>query len=343
MKKNLLYLIVFVVLLLVAGYFLSQNSGGTTLEGPENYAFSIKDTASIDKIVISDKTPNVASLKRTSDGWELDGEYPVRRDAIEILLETLYRMEMKNFLPQRLVPEVEKQIAVYGKKVEIYQDGKLSKVLYVGNPTASEMGTYMKLADGDLPYAVHIPGFNGFLNTRFISESYLWRSRRLVPMKAQSIKEVELVYPDSLEASFTLSVFSTDSITLTRASTNEVVRDFSQVKGRLFLAACANIKAEGEIIPSDPIYSRRDSLLAATPVFTLNIRSKGGELRKVNGYRIKAAPETIDYDVPSSFYDPDRLHGFVNDDRMVLLQYYGLRNVLRSADELREEAPATNF
>lgn len=343
MKKNLLYLIVFVVLLLAAGYFLSQSSGGTTLEGPENYAFSVKDTATIDKIVISDKTPNVASLKRTSEGWELDGQYPVRRDAIEILLETLYRMEMKNFLPQRLVPEVEKQLAVYGKRVEIYQSGKLTKVIYVGTPTASEIGTYMKLADGDLPYAVHIPGFNGFLNTRFITESYLWRSRGLVPIKARSIKEVELIYPDSLEASFSMTVFSADSIYLTRASNNEVVPDFSQVKGRLFLAACSRMKAEGEIIPSDPIYARRDSLRAATPVFTLRIRSKGGEMRTVSGYRIKAAPETIDYDDPSSFYDPDRMHGFVNNDRMVLLQFYGLRNVLKSADELREDAVTTNF
>lgn len=94
MKKNLLYLIVFVVLLLVAGYFLSEDGGTSTLEGPENYDFAIKDTASINKIIISDKTPNRATIRRTSDGWELDGEYAVRRDAIEILLETLYRLSL---------------------------------------------------------------------------------------------------------------------------------------------------------------------------------------------------------------------------------------------------------
>ncbi len=337
MKKNLLYLIVFVVLLAIAGYFLSQNSGSSTLEGPENYAFAVKDTATINKIIISDKTPKKATLKRTSDGWELDGAYPVRRDAIEILLETLYRMEMKNFLTQRIVPEVEKQLAVYGKRVEIYQDDKLSKVIYVGTPTPSEMGTYMKLENGDLPYAVHIPGFNGFLNTRFISESYLWRSRDLVPIKTRSIKEVEMIYPDSVAASFRISVFSTDSIYLTSMDDQQVVKDFSQVKGRLFLAACANLKAEGEILPSDPIFARRDSLLNSTPAFTLKIRSKNGEERKISAYKIKAAPETIDIDDPSSFYDPDRLHGFVNDDRMVLLQYFGLRNVLRSTNQLRAE------
>lgn len=335
MKKNLLYLVVFVVLLLVVGYFLSNDSRRSTLEGPENYDFAVKDTASIDKIIISDKTPRKATLKRTSDGWQLDGQYPVRKDAMEVLLETLYRMEMKNFLPQRMVPEVEKQLAVYGKRVEIYQEGELAKVIVVGKPIPSEMGTYMKLEQGDLPYAVHIPGFNGFLNTRFITETHLWRSRDLVQMKPRSIKEVELIYPDSLGASFKLTVFSTDSLYMTNAETNELVSDLSPLKGRLFLAACANLKAEGEIIPSDPIYARRDSLLASSPVFTLRIRSKSGEERKVSAYKIKAAPETIDYDDPRSFFDPDRLHGFVNDERMVLLQYYGLRNVLKSLEELK--------
>lgn len=340
MKKNLLYLIVFVVLLLVAGYFISQDSGKSTLEGPENYAFAIKDTASIDKIIITDKTPNQSVLKRSSDGWILNEEYPVRRDGIEILLETLYRMEMKNFLPQRIVPEVEKQLAVYGKQVRIYQNGKLSKSMIVGTPIPSEMGTYMKLEDGDLPYAVHIPGFNGFLNTRFISESYLWRSRSLVRMKPRSIKEVELIYPDSLGASFKLTVFSTDSMYLTNLATNEIVPNFSQLKGQLLLAACGSLKAEGEILPSDPIFARRDSLLASTPAFTLKVRSKGGDERKISAYRIKAAPETIDYDDPNSFFDPDRLHGFVNEDRMVLLQYYGLRNVLKSSQDLMLETSA---
>ncbi len=334
MKRNLLYLVIFILLLAVAGYLLNQDSGGSTLEGPENYAFAVKDTASINKIVISDKSPSSASLKRTSDGWQMEGGQFVRRDAIEVLLETLYRMEMKNFLPQRMIPEVERQLSVYGKKVEIYQNGQLAKVLYVGLPTPSEMGTYMKLEGGDLPYAVHIPGFNGFLNTRFISEPYLWRSRDLVRMNARNIKEVEMIYPDSLEESFNIRVFSPDSIYLVSAASKNVEENFSPLKGQMYLAACAKLKYEGEIIPSDPIYSRRDSLLASTPLFTLKVRSTSGEETKVTGYRIKAAPETIDYDDPQSFFDPDRMHGFINDERMVLLQFYGLRNILKSKSEL---------
>jgi len=336
MKKNLLYLTVFIVLLAAAGYLLTEDPGTSTLDGADNYDFAVSDTAAVTKIVISDKTPSSATVKRTSDGWELEGGHPARKDAIEILLETLNRMRMKNFLTQQMVPEVERQLAVYGKRVEIYKGDKLDKVIYVGLPTQSEMGTYMKLENGDLPYAVHIPGFNGFLNTRFISEPYLWRSRDLVRMNARNIREVEMIYPDSLEASFKIKVFSPDSIYMLSAD-NEVQERFSPLKGQMYLAACAKLKYEGEIIPSDPIYNRRDSLLSSTPVFKLLVRSVAGEETKVSGYKIKAAPETIDYDDPSTFFDPDRMHGFINDDRMVLLQFYALRNVFKSQEELLQE------
>ena len=146
-----------------------------------------------------------------------------------------------------------------------------------------------------------------------------------------------MIYPDSLEASFKIRVFSPDSIYMLSLDNQEVDRKFSNLKGKLYLAACAQLKYEGEIIPSDPIFARRDSLLASTPVFRLTVTSTTGKVNKVSGYKIKAAPETIDYDDPKSFYDPDRLHGFINDNRMILLQYYGLRNVLKSKEELEQD------
>ncbi len=332
MKKNLLYLIVFLVLLAVAGWLFSEGGGSSTLEGEENYAFAVKDTASISKIIISDKSPKRVSLTRRGKEWYLNDEYLARRDAIEILLETLYRMEMRNFLPQRSIPGIEQKLDVFGKRVEIYQNGSLAKVIYVGLPTGDEMGTYMKLEGADKPYAVHIPGFNGFLNTRFIVDNHLWRSRELMRIKPREIKELEVLFPDSLAQSFKVRVFSPDSLYFVRASDNKVMKEASQVKGRLLLSAMDKLSYEGEIVPSDPIFSRRDSLRASTPVFRVRVKDIDGKIQSFSGYKIKAAPETIDFDDPKSFYDPDRLHGFINDERMVLLQYYGLGKVIRPLD-----------
>lgn len=329
MKKNLIYLVTFIILLGVAGWLLSENTGSSTLEGPQNYSFAVKDTASITKIVLSDKTPARTVLSRDSRGWMVDGEFPARNDAMDIILETLYRMEMRNFATERLKPTVLKNLDVFGKRVEIYTNGKLLKTIIVGLPTHDEMGTWMMIEGADAPYAVHIPGFNGFLSSRFFTETYLWKRRDLVRMNPRNIKEVEVIYPDSLEASYTLRVFSPDSIYLLRASDGAVMKDVSLVKARMFLNAFKNLSYEGEIIPSDPIFARRDSLLASTPVFDFKVKDIDGKQVSFKGFKIKAQAQTIDPMDPKTFYDPDRLHGFINDDRMVLLQYYGLRKVIQ--------------
>lgn len=329
MKKNLIYLVTFIALLALAGWLVSENTGNSTLEGPQNYSFSVKDTAAVTKIILSDKTPAKTVLSREGGDWLVNGEYPARTDAMEIILETMYRMEMRNFATKRLKPEILRHLDVFGKKVEVYQSGKLTKTFIVGLPTHDEMGTWMMIEGADAPYAVHIPGFNGFLSSRFFTESYLWKRRDLVRMNPRNIKEVEVIFPDSLAASYTLRVFSPDSIYMVRASDGEVIPNISMAKARMFLGAFKNLSYEGEIIPSDPIFARRDSLLASSPAFTIMVKDTDGKRRGFKAYKIKAQAQTIDFEDPSTFYDVDRLHGFINNDRMVLLQYYGLRRVIK--------------
>jgi len=329
MKKNLIYLVTFIVLLAVAGWLISENTGSNTLQGPENYSFSVKDTAAVSKIVLSDKTPARTVLTRDSRGWLVDGEYPARPDAIEIILETMYRMEMRNFVTKRLKPEVLKHLEVFGKKVEVYQNGELAKTIIVGLPTHDEMATWMMIEGADSPYAVHIPGFNGFLSSRFFTETYLWKRRDLVRIDPRNIKEVVVLFPDSLAASYTLRVFSPDSIYFLRASDGKVMPNVSMAKARMFLGAFQNLSYEGEIIPSDPIFARRDSLKSSTPVFSFMVKDIDGQQTSFKGFKIKAQAQTVDFNDPNTFYDPDRLHGFINNDRMVLLQYYGLRKVIK--------------
>lgn len=336
MKKNLIYLIIFLVLLSLTGWLLSENNERTTLEGKANYDFTFSDTAAISKIIISTKKPERVELVRTAKGWRVDGDYPVRHDAIRVLLTTLKRMQLRNFVPQRMQETVMKNLSTTGKKVEVYKNGEHFKTFYVGTPTHDEMGTYMMVKNADAPYAVHIPGFNGFLTTRFFTDPHLWRSRELLSIQPRDIKEVKMIYPDSLEQSFYLRVFSPDSLYFVRASNDEVLRNFDITKARLFLAALKNLSYEGAITPSDPIYERRDSLLSSTPIFKMEVKDVNGNISTVSGYRIKGERQVVNENDPSTFYDPDRMHGFINDQRMVLLQYYGMDNALKPLSYFRE-------
>lgn len=332
-KKNIIYILVFLLLLGVAAWLLIDSGKKSTVERKLDYSFSIKDTASIDKIIIKDKRPSEVTLVRKGkDHWEVNDSYKARRDAIKTLLETLYRMELSNFLKERTKETVIKRMAVYGKEVQLFKNGEHFKTFYVGTDSPSEMSTYMMNKGADSPYAVYMPGFNGFLSTRFFTQPELWRSRDLTDMNPDDIKEVEMHYPDSAAASFKVTVYSQDSISVTSLRGNEPLLKVNQINAKFFVASFRNLKYEGSILTTDPIWTRRDSLLKSQPVFKTIVKSNDGRVTSISGYKIKGPEESFDPDLEPSKYDPDRMHGFINDERMILLQYKTLGNILKPID-----------
>jgi hypothetical protein len=328
MKKNLIYLVVFIALLAVAGYLLLQQEGKSTLQRTQKYDFTIADTAAVDRIEISDKKPSSVNLVRTKQGWMVDGEYPVRQDAMETLLMTLNRMEMRNFLPEKLKETAIRRMAVHGKKVQVYKNGTLFRTFYVGTESQDEMATYMMIEGSDAPYAVHIPGFNGYLSSRFFTDNSLWRSRRIFGLRDNRIRKVELLYPEDPAQSFSVNRFSADSLYVQRVATGEVLKNLNYVNVRLYLGVFDKLSYEGAILETDPIWARRDSLLASTPVFELSVTDIEGNRKTLSGYHIVAPPETYDTNPETNMYDPDRLHGFIDNKQMVLLQFFGLQSAL---------------
>lgn len=138
-----------------------------------------------------------------------------------------------------------------------------------------------------------------------------------------------MVYPDSSASSFKIQMFSPDSIFVTQLSTGKVLRNVNMVKTRLYIGAAARMKYEGAILPTDPIFARRDSLLASTPVFEVTVKDTNGKTTTLEGYHIKAMEGMINDAGVEHKYDPDRMHGFINKQEMVLLQYAGLIEIIK--------------
>ncbi len=326
-RTTLLYAALIIVLAAVSVWLMKETDEESTLKDlREEYRFYVEDTAAVDQIILYDKTPSRVELTRTANGWMVDGQYPAREDAVETLLLTLNRMQMRNFIPDRMQETVIKRMSVYGKTVEIYANGKLIRTIIVGTDTPDEMGTYMMIKGANAPYAVHIPGFNGFLSTRFFTEPWLWYKRIITDFNPADIQKVSMVYPDSAINSFTLEAESGDNFRLTSEAFPNGIR-VAPARAKQFLVAAASMRYEGAIIPSDAIFARKDSLLASSPVFNLTVET-ADETVNLKAFRIKGPAESIDPDTEAPEFDPDRLHAIVNDDRMILVQYYGLRRVL---------------
>ncbi|MCH8554710.1 MAG: DUF4340 domain-containing protein [Schleiferiaceae bacterium] len=332
-KSSLGLLIVIVLAILGIWWFTTRDSSGMVERLQDEYAFTVKDTASIDKIIIRDKTPAEVTVIKTLSGWQLNGEVPVRWDVIDVLLETLYRQELRNFVPERTQPNVMKAMSVSGVEVEIYQNGKRTKHFVVGNETMDQNASYMMMKGASQPYAVYIPGFNGYLSTRYFAQEHLWRDRKIWGYDNLDIAKVAITYPQQPSQSFEVLV---DKETFTvYDGKGQTVQGFDPQAIQQMLGAFKAVNYEAEIIPTDGAYAKQDSIKTfQTPAFEIFAQRKNGESKRLIAYYIPAAEDTFDENDEPAVWDPDRLYAFIEGERFVLVQYYGLGSVLWQLSDL---------
>ena len=112
--------------------------------------FAVKDTLNIKKFTISDTEDNTITLSRDYEDnvWRIEGSnYKANSNSIKLIMETFYRILVKQDVPKNGVEHVLSSLAVRHNKVEIFMNGEIepSKTWYIGSATKDHLGTYMLL------------------------------------------------------------------------------------------------------------------------------------------------------------------------------------------------------
>jgi hypothetical protein len=206
MKKTNLIVLALLALIGSVGAWYLLSKEDSNLEGYD-FHFAVKDTADIAKVFLADREGKTVTLTReNSSQWLVGGKYAAQPDMVQNLLETLNQVELKFRLPRNAVAAVVKDIATEGIKVEVYdKSGKTMRTFYVGGSTSDDRGTFMMMENSNEPYVMHIPGFQGMLRPRFLTEEQDWRERFVFKMQPQNIKMVSVEYPNQQAKSFKLT------------------------------------------------------------------------------------------------------------------------------------------
>lgn len=334
MKKNIILAII-VLALAAAGFYLFKSQSGTTSIGTAANAhdFAIPDTASITKIVIEDKTPAKVTLTRENGVWMVNGKAPARVDAIAVILETFHHIDMKSYVSKEAKPAVLKRLDVFGKHVEVYAGNKLLKSFSIGTETPDQLGSYMLLDGAKEPFAMHLPGFNGYLNSRFFTDEDAWRKRTIWGFDNRNIKTIQVNYRYEPSESFRIEVENQQPTLFNVEGEKVETPNLSNLYE--YLAAFRKTSYEGAILPSDGIYSRMDSVIASGEMYSVFVEPFSGDAIELKAYRVKAKPDTYDINNKLRKWDPDRLYGVINGDTYVLLQNFGMQNVTRALSDFK--------
>ena len=346
MKKRNLIIIAAVVLVGIATWIVVAQRGQ---KNSFKQDYHVEDIASVTRIFMADKLDNQVELSRVAGDstWLVDGQYEANQAMVELFLETLHDMRVRQQVNKAAAPNVVKDIAAKSVKVEIYQKvflidwfkhrlqliprERLTTTYFVGHETQDMLGTYFFREGDKMPMVVYLPGFRGFIAPRFIADPTPWRSHRIVDLGVYDLERVELEIPAAPEESFAICREG-EGFYLELLQGHQRVAGFDTARVAQFLSSFTNLNFDeyAGIVPNAEL----DSTFAKAPRNILRITDTKGQTRVLKTYikyvnpdDLMAMPDTTMYQI----FDLDRLYAILDDEDTVLIQYFVFDNILMPA------------
>jgi len=230
MRKNLIGIIILAVLAVLA-YFLLNEEALADISGKENHDykdFAIEDTTSIDKIFLSQSNGKRLLLTKDETGeWKVNNRFPARKDAVNLILKTVHDVQVLSPVSKKYFESTVKRLATGATKVEFYQgEGEPSKIWYIGDATASKVGTYMLLekegVKSSKPYIMHRLLERGHLGTRFFLDPTLWKDRLMIKVEPQEVKRIRVEHANDTMVSFEINQLTPAKFEITNLENGQV-------------------------------------------------------------------------------------------------------------------------
>ena len=316
------WFLIIIIALSIAIFFGIKNeeqTQNTIIEREDKRDFAIQDTSSISKIIMQNKNLDTIILTKfkalEKHYWELNGDTILANQySINLLLKTVKEMRIKQPIARSALENVILRMATQNTKVDFFSRNKKIKTIYIGGETADQLGTFMMLEGAKEPYIVHIPGFIGYLSSRFSCKEKNWRSKQIFNsynLNGLGIQEANYIFTESV---------ANQPISFKKETT---------------LTSLENIFCEQFITDNKRL---QNELKNREPFMIIEVGHGEGKWKstlKLNCVRKKTV-DKIKYQ--NQKYDQERFYGIIGNSIM-LIQYKQLQHILASENLIREFMP----
>lgn len=338
-RQTIIYLILLalLVLLAVVGKRNSWRNGNTFPD------FSVRDTANITKLFLSDRDGNKITLERVSPSeWRLNKKHKANLVVVESLLKTLRNIEVKAMVPRSAHNNVISDLAAKNTRIAIYQSApriklgrfklfyrvKMTKSYFIGGPTQDHLGTYMMPEGSDKAFITFVPGQNAFLSLRYSTRESDWRDHTIVALTIQQIKSIDVDIPARPDESYKIIKTGERDFEMFNGDSQPVLIPLDTMRVLEFLASFRNIKYEALINDMDPV--QKDSIINSAPLQTFTITAIDGEKYTIKTYRRKSPYKYDEVTQKDLIWDRDRLYALINNDNdLTISQFYTFDDILK--------------
>jgi hypothetical protein len=286
--------------------------------------FAIKNLEQIDRIFISEnKTKKYALLhKDPQNVWRVNNNWVVNESRMRILLETIRDIEVNYEVEKSAREQILPQIAANGVKTMIYRGDKLIKSYFIGTPTSNMMGTYILEEGSSTPMVVHIPGMNGFVSSRYFTDSVEWRNKNIFNIPREGIKQVDVNWPGNPTFSFIIK--NTAAAPQLMDAHGTILSEINELKLKAYLNLFMvyennNLACEGYHKDFEP--SKADSIAKSEPFFSITVTQKNGQIDQLKLFRKPIQVNTYeatDEEGGLLEYEIDKYWGVLNDESLIM-------------------------
>lgn len=341
-RKNKIYLVLLVLLTFLAIFLIYKNSNSTIKQ--ELKDFAISDTSAIVKIFMADKAANKVMLERKDTKWFADNQYEVRNDLMMVLLGTIKEISIIAPISKAEHNNAIKRLSATSTKIEIYLKKyvvdlfgfihwfpytSLEKTYYVGGPTQDHLGTYALIENSATPFIVYVPGFDGFLTTRYSAKLTDWRNRSIFKYDFNEIKSISVENMANRDSSFIVENLGKRQVTVKNFTTKTPIENIDTAKVLDFITGFYDVNYD----EFDAELSKKqvDSIIATTPINIVSVTDVAGSVNSIKVYLRKNPGGILNSDGKPETYDVDRLFALINDGKdLVIIQYFVFDKILKT-------------
>ena len=324
MKKNLYFILVAVVLLVVAVIYFKDKSGTLNIDSK---AFSISDTAAISNITIQNNGIGLV-FDRRGTTWLVNEKYKVKQRAIDALMSSLMNFEVMAPVSKNKSAQVLDNMRKRPIVITIRSYSKIVKKFYVTDGDSLHNGSYMMLDGQDKPFAVHMAGFEGRLSVFFTTDPFIWRDRVIFCYQPGEILFVEVSYPAHYTNSFVMNTSNGDHLQVKSMETN-ALKTVSKETAMHFLMNFAMVPFEW--IYSAKIHAISDSLSRQKPYCEIRVKDTDNRINTLRTYRIPDPSR-------SGSFDPNKMYAIQQYDSIPLyVKFVDLDPILKTYQDFKTE------
>lgn len=328
-KRNLILLAV--LALTSAGVFwLYQNKSSKSFE--DSFAdFSVKDTASIDKIIISDTEGKMITLKRKAGFWSLNDSLEARPELINLALGAFRDVIIQSPIGAKAKENTIRFLAARHKQVQIFQNGSdtPTKIWYVGDANQSHFGTTLLQeipgkGKADQPYIIELPWHKGFITPFFYADYLEWMATPVFRYRENDFKNITVQLYAKPEGSFSIDRVGRFYTVRSLASGKPLqkldslfVKDYIKGYEKLYFECYDKLLSP----------QQEDSVLQTSPLYRIAVTENDGQVNEIKIYRKKAPSYDMEGELSVVKYDVDRYNGYYK-NRFVMVQHYAFDKLL---------------